>query len=162
MMVFAGADADNVDPLKVPALSLFLGFGPMLPIVGAGIVAIMSTDPIDAVAIVGGTGWASAILLFVAGVRRGYGFAVRATPRLVTLAVTLGIFLAGLLAMPIFLLAPVIGVAILIAGFLAVAIADPVAARRGEAPRHFARLRPLQMALGLTGLLLLEAACLHL
>ncbi|TZG25761.1 DUF3429 domain-containing protein [Sphingomonas montanisoli] len=130
-----GGDADQtVDPVGVPTLSLVLGFGPMLPILAAGLAALLWGDPLRAVAIVGGTGWAAAILLFI----------------------------AGLLALPVFLLSPVAGILLLMLGYAGVAVLDPLAARRGEAPRHFARLRPPQMAVGLLGLGLLAAACLRI
>ena len=148
------------DPVTIPALSLILGFGPMLPLITAGLGALTQPDPLRAVAIVAGTGWASALLLFIAGVRRGYGFATRARPRASTLTATIAIFVAGLIAIPLFLIAPVTGVLALILGFLSVAILDRHAARSGDAPRHFARLRPPQMTVGLIGLLMIEAACL--
>lgn len=147
------------DPVAIPALSLILGFGPMLPLIAAGLSALSQPDPLRAVAIVAGTGWASALLLFIAGVRRGYGFATRARPRASTLIATITIFVAGLIAIPLFLIAPVTGVLVLILGFLCVAILDRHAALTGAAPRHFARLRPPQMAVGLIGLLMIEAAC---
>lgn len=157
-----GGDADQTaDPVAVPALSLVLGFGPMLPILAAGLAALLWGDPLRAVAIVAGTGWATAILLFIAGVRRGYGFAVRARPRLGTLIATFALFFAALLALPVFLLSPVAGVLLLMLGYAGVAVLDPLAARRGEAPRHFARLRLPQMAVGLLGLGLLASACLR-
>lgn len=154
-------DADRtVDPAAVPTLSLVFGFGPMLPIVATGIGALALPDPLRAVAIVAGIGWATAILLFIAGVRRGYGFAVAAQPQIGTLVATFAIFFAGLLAIPFFLLSPVIGIMLLILGYAGVALLDPLAARRGDAPRHFAKLRPPQMGVGVVGLVLLAAACL--
>jgi hypothetical protein len=40
-------------------------------------------------------------------------------------------------------------------GYLDVAIVDPYLARHGEAPRHFAALRPAQAAVFLIGILVL-------
>jgi hypothetical protein len=42
---------------------------------------------------------------------------------------------------------------LLIVGYASVAILDPIAARRQEVPAHFARLRPLQMGIGILALL---------
>ena len=58
----------------------------------------------------------------------------------------------GLLALAVWLPA---AFALLIAGYLGVALFDPWAARHGEAPRYFARLRPPQMAVALAGLAIL-------
>ena len=46
----------------------------------------------------------------------------------------------------------VAALALLIAGFTAVAILDPIAARTGEAPLFFARLRPLQIPIAILSL----------
>ncbi|WP_157218021.1 DUF3429 domain-containing protein [Flavisphingomonas formosensis] len=155
-------DPDSqVDPVATPSLSFLLGFGSMAPIVCAGIGALGWHDPLRAVAIVGGTTWASAVLIFIAGVRRGYGFARTAQPSWLTLAGTILMFLSGFLAMPIFLLSALAGVALLMLGYAASALLDPVAAIGGEAPRHFVRLRPLQMIVGLIGLGLIEIAIFH-
>lgn len=72
----------------------------------------------------------------------------------------LGLFGLGFLA----LLAVALGqtvpaLVLLILGFTGIALLDPIAARRGEAPLFFARLRPLQMPLAilsLAGLLALQ------
>jgi hypothetical protein len=43
----------------------------------------------------------------------------------------------------------------LIVGYGSVALLDPPAARRGEVPAHFARLRPPQMLVAMSGLVAL-------
>ncbi|WP_156311811.1 hypothetical protein [Methylobacterium platani] len=47
---------------------------------------------------------------------------------------------------------PAIAAVLLIAGFGLVAVLDPVAARRGETPLFFARLRPVQRPLAIVSL----------
>ena len=71
------------------------------------------------------------------------------------LATSLGLFALGLAALAV----PRTGVALalLLAGYLALAVLDPWAARRGEAPLFFARLRPLQMLVPIAGLAALLA-----
>jgi hypothetical protein len=158
----APVDRPARDPAAIPLLSLIFGFGPMLPILAAGIAALVVADPLRAVAIVAGTGWASGILIFIAGVRRGYGFAIADHPRPGALTGTFFLFAIGMFSLPLFLLSPILGVLLLIVAYAAVAILDRAAALRGEAPRHFARLRPPQMAVGLLGLAMIEVACLSL
>jgi hypothetical protein len=61
-----------------------------------------------------------------------------------------GLGLAAILLMP-----GTLAVACLIVGYLSVAVLDPIAARRSEAPLFFARLRPAQMAIPVLSLLAL-------
>jgi hypothetical protein len=155
----AGRREPSVDPVAMPVLSVVLGFGSTLPVLVAGVGALSWEGPLRAVAIVSGTGWAAAILIFIAGVRRGYGFAVNAQPRVATMLATFAIFFAGVFAIPLFLLSPLVAILVLAIGYVGAAILDTAAAHAGDAPRHFARLRPPQMASGLLGLALLGAAC---
>ncbi|WP_339112606.1 DUF3429 domain-containing protein [Thioclava sp. GXIMD2076] len=86
--------------------------------------------------------WGSAILLFLAGVRRGLSFRTPGGVRAVQLLTMLVYFLWGLAS----LLAPLsVSLWMLCLGYAAIALIDPIAARRGEAPLYFARLRPVQM-----------------
>ena len=94
------------------------------------------------------------MLLFLAGVRRGLGLAA-ADARPHQLAIMLALFALGLagLAAPWAYAFCALGL-----GFAAIAWLDPRAARSGEAPRHFARLRPPQMAIAILGLAALFGA----
>lgn len=135
----------------IPPSSLILGFGPMLPLPLLGIAAWSTTGWLAALLVSTGQLWASAILIFIAGVRRGLGLAAEdARPH--QLATMLGLFLLGLagLATPW-----VYAFGALALGYAAIAILDPRAARQGEVPRHFARLRPPQMVIALVGLAIL-------
>lgn len=137
----------------IPPSSLILGFGPMLPLPLLGIAAWSTNGWLAALLVSVGQLWAGALLVFIAGVRRGLGLAADdARPH--QLATMLGLFVLGLAG----LAAPwVYGFGALLIGYAAVAILDPRAAKRGEAPRHFARLRPAQMAIALVGLATLMA-----
>ena len=52
---------------------------------------------------------------------------------------------------------PFVSLLLELIGYATLALADPVAARRGEAPRYFARLRPVQMLIPLACLVALLA-----
>jgi hypothetical protein len=97
--------------------------------------------------------WGCAILLFLSGVRRGVSFRTEGGPTLVQIATMLTLFCLGLGA----LLAMTFGrpswaLGLLIVGFGLIAVLDPIAAGRGEAPLFFARLRPLQIPIAILSL----------
>jgi hypothetical protein len=141
---------------RVPALSLVLGYGAMAPFVAGAAVAWLlgrggpATLATDLTVL-----WGGAILVFLAGVRRGLSFRTEGGPTLAQLAASLGLFALGLTA----LAAPRAGpaLALLLVGYATLAVLDPWAARRGEAPPFFARLRPLQMLVPIVGLAALLA-----
>ena len=142
----------------IPPSSLILGFGPMLLLPLLGIAAWSVSGWFAALLVSAGQLWAGALLIFIAGVRRGLGLAADdSRPRV--LLVMLALFLLGLagIAMPWAAAFPALGL-----GFAAVAWLDPRAARAGEAPRHFARLRPPQMAIAIVGQAALLARALTL
>lgn len=87
--------------------------------------------------------WGAALLLFFSGVRRGLSFRTEGGPKAAQLLVFALLFSAGLsvLLMP---LSWALGLLTLTFAWLGVE--DTRAARRGEAPLYFARLRPWQMA----------------
>lgn len=70
----------------------------------------------------------------------------------------LGLFCLGFAALVLASLnRDVAALVLLILGFLSLTILDPIAARRGEAPLFFARLRPAQIPLAILGLAALLA-----
>lgn len=100
----------------------------------------------------------AALLTFFAGVRRGVSFRQPGGPTTAQIATMLWLFLAGIAAL--FAVAwgfPFPASVVELAGFASLGVLDPRAARRGEAPLFFARLRPLQMGLA-TVLLAVVAA----
>lgn len=154
----APAEADGarrfeiVERPEIPADGLVLGYGAMLPLVAAALIAWLGPPslalPLPSLAAVYG----AAILLFLSGVRRGLSFRTPGGPRPRQIGFMLWLFAAGGAAL---VLPPAPSFAVLTAGFGSLLALDPAAARRAEAPLYFARLRPPQMALA-------TAACLAL
>ena len=135
---------------RIPPLSLLLGYGPMalFPLLG---LATWFAPPWPAfLAAQASQAWAGVMLVFLAGVRRGLSFFTDGGPRPAQIATMLWLFLAGCatltLPLPWALVLAIVGLG-------SVAVLDPRAARRGEAPAFFAQLRPPQMAVAVIGLL---------
>lgn len=148
----------SADP-RVPLASVVLGFGPMLPLVVIGIGAWTLPGLWPLLGIQLAIAWAALILAFVGGVRRGFGFGSprASTPvEIVTCGAYLLLATAGLL-MP----RPSIGLSVLIVGYVLAASLDRRAALVGDAPAHFARLRPPQLLTGAAGLAACWAWLLH-
>lgn len=147
---------------QTPWLSVVLGFGPMLPIALGAILcwAMHGNVRADIVRLL--ALYAASILLFLAGVRRGLSFRTPGGPRASQIVTMFALYALGALALLALALdRPAAALALLLIGFAGVLVLDPIAARTGEAPLFFARLRPPQMAiacvslvLALTGLLL--------
>jgi hypothetical protein len=129
---------------RTPRLSLFLGYGAMAPLVLAALTVWALEGPGRGLLLQLALLWGAALLLFLSGVRRGLSFRTPGGPRKAELAAVFGLFALGLAVM----IAPLpLGAALMTLGFLTLAVIDPLAARRGEAPRFFPNLRPPQMAL---------------
>lgn len=144
------------EPREVPALSLVLGYGPMLPFVGGAALAWICPDPWRMVLFNLVVFWAVAICTFLAGVRRGVSFRTVGGPTVSQIATMMWLFCAGLGSLVLWSFGearwslPLLAVA-----FFSIGILDPIAARKGEAPLFFAKLRPPQMILPVVGLLAL-------
>lgn len=136
--------SETVTSARIPLLSVFLGFGPALVMLLIGAAAWLVPFGYSFVLIDLGRCWAAAILLFLAGVRRGLSFFTDGGPRAAQIATTMWLFLVGLAGI---LLPPALALVGEAIGFVSVALLDPLATRRGEVPAHFATLRPPQMAL---------------
>ncbi|WP_019906317.1 DUF3429 domain-containing protein [Methylobacterium sp. 77] len=146
------------EPRAIPWLSIVFGYGPMLPFAFGAAFAWWRRDDLGDAILYLTILWGCAILLFLSGVRRGVSFRTEGGPSFTQIATMIGLFSLGFVA----LLAASLGqtvtaLALLIAGFTAVAILDPVAARSGEAPLFFARLRPTQIPIAILGLCALLA-----
>jgi len=138
--------------IRVPLLSLILGYGPMAAFPLLALAAWLAPPPWPAIATAAGQGWGAALLVFLAGVRRGLSFFTAGGPRPAQIATMLWLFLLGCASL---LVTPQVAYPLLAIGYGSIALLDPPAARRGEAPAYFARLRPPQMGLALTGLVAL-------
>ena len=138
---------------RIPLDGKILGFGPMLPLVAAGLGAWVLPGSWPLLAIQCAVIWGALILAFVAGVRRGYGFGNSSASKPSEIAAALAYFsIAGLsLIVP----RASIALALLAAGHAFVALLDRRAGRRGNAPAYFATLRGPQFLLGCAGI----AAC---
>lgn len=142
---------------RVPLDGAIFGWGAMLPFPALALAAWTAEPTLAALARGAAILWGAAILCFLAGVRRGLSFRTPGGPRAAQLVTMLWLFLAGLAA----LVLPAGGALVLLtAGYASLAVLDPIAARRDEAPLYFTRLRPWQMALAAVslGLLWLGAA----
>ena len=137
---------------RPPLVSFLLAYAAMLPIV-AGAAWTLWDAADRAVALRLTVAWAGAVLCFLAGVRRGLSFRQPGGATLAQLAAMFVLFVLGALS----LLSPWPLASLLLqaGGYGAMAVLDPVAARRREAPLYFARLRAVQMALPLVSLLAL-------
>ncbi|GEP11934.1 DUF3429 domain-containing protein [Methylobacterium gnaphalii] len=141
------------EPRTVPWLSVVFGYGPMLPIVGGAALAWWFQGETREALVTLTILWAGAILTFLSGVRRGLSFRTEGGPRLAQIVTMLGLFCLGFLALVAAALDDgSVALALLILGYAAIAVLDPIAAKRGEAPLYFARLRPFQMPIALVGL----------
>lgn len=142
------------DP-RVPSLSLILGYGPMLPLVAAAAGAWLLPRPWPLLAVQLAITWAALILSFIGGVRRGFGFGQDSASTASEIAAAVAYFtIAGL---SLVVARPSVALALLIVGYLLAALLDGQAALAGNAPLHFARLRPPQLGLGAVSLAALWA-----
>jgi Protein of unknown function (DUF3429) len=143
---------------QIPWLSVVLGFGPMLPIVAGALVAWTAGGLVRGEAILLSAIYASLILAFLAGVRRGLSFRTEGGPALAQLATMAGLWLAALLAVACIVHAFAISaLTILAISYATLMILDPIAARASQAPLFFARLRPSQMLIAVLALVALLA-----
>jgi hypothetical protein len=142
-----------------PAEGLFLAYAAIVPI-GAGAMAALVVSPGWRPATIRLTIiWSAAILSFLAGVRRGDSFHTPARPKPDQLLAVFGTFAASLVALA--LPRPASAIFALFVGFAGVGLLDALAARRGDAPRFFARIRPPQMGAALLCLAVLLVAVLR-
>jgi hypothetical protein len=149
---------EDADRAAIPLTSLLFGYGPMAPFAAAAIGAWILPKPWPALATHLASIWGGVILVFVAGVRRGYGFGDDKASTAVEIAAMLAYFSLGALSL---LLASLswLGVALGLqaAGYCLVCVLDRRAAFTGDAPRYFARLRVRQMPIAVAALLALLA-----
>lgn len=134
----------------IPADSIVFGYGPMLPLVAAGIGAWVLPLGWGMLAVRLAIIWGALILSFIGGVRRGFGFATPRASTVIEIVAAVGyVTIAGLA-----LVVPFVStsLALLAAGYALAALLDRRAALAGNAPAHFARLRPPQLLLGCAGL----------
>lgn len=123
------------EPRRVPWLSVVFGYGPMLPVLaGAAAAWVGRARP-------GGGGSEPDPPVGLChpavpvGVRRGLSFRTEGGARLTQVATMLGLFSLGFAALVLALLdRSAAALVLLLIGYTAIAVLDPIAARRGEAP----------------------------
>jgi len=137
----------RADDPRIPLNSIIFGFGPMLPLAFAALGAWLLPPPWPMLAVRLAIIWGAMILIFVAGVRRGFGFGNPRASTGVEIATMLAYFVPAGLA----LVVPVgsIALMLLLVGYVLVPVLDTRAARAGNAPAHFAQLRWPQMAIAI-------------
>ncbi len=152
---------DTTERREVPWLSVLLGYGPMLPLVLGAAGAWLLAGPLRSADIQLTLLFAATILAFLAGVRRGLSFRTAGGPTAAQIGTMLALFILALASLACLLRARLLSAAVLLAvGFTVTAALDPIAARTGEAPLFFARLRPTQMPIAAASLVAIAAALL--
>ncbi|WP_068094784.1 DUF3429 family protein [Novosphingobium rosa] len=141
-------------PAAIPMDSLIFGYLPMLPFV-LGALGCWFAPALREVAVHLTVIWSCLILAFVGGVRRGFGFG-RSEASLASELWTMALYvsIAGLALILGWAGLIVPSLALLAIGFALVSVLDHRAAKAGNAPAHFAGLRPIQMPIASLALLL--------
>ncbi|GAA4771678.1 hypothetical protein GCM10023219_18220 [Stakelama sediminis] len=129
----------------------------MIPFVAAAVGIWLMHRPWPMIALWLVTLWGALILSFIAGVRRGFGFGRQTASTRTEILTMLPYFVIAGLALVVS--SQLLAIALLMLGFLLAAVLDRHAALNGDAPAHFARLRPPQF---LIAVLALAAIWLHL
>ncbi|MFC3230591.1 DUF3429 domain-containing protein [Marinibaculum pumilum] len=135
----AGTTAGNAasGTARVPAAALWLGLAGALPFLALAAALFLAPPDLRPVAQQAIAGYGAVILSFLGGIH--WGLALQAGRPLWS---RLGpAVLPSLLGWAALLLAPVPGLLLLAAGFIAMALADHRAARAGAAPDWYPRLR---------------------
>ena len=150
---------DVTERPEVPWLSIVLGYGPMLPLVAGAAASWFVHESWRGEVVLLTMIWADCILAFLAGVRRGLSFRTEGGPAPAQIATMFCLFviaLASLVALVHGFTRSAVGCALI--GFAAIMVLDPIAARRGQAPLFFARLRPPQIVIAVASLAVLLAS----
>ncbi len=146
------------DPTRapIPLASLVFGYGPVAPFVAAALGAWTMAAPWPEIATGLAIIWGGIILVFLGGVRRGYGFGDPKASTFREIATMLVyVSLGGLSLVFASIQQPTLAVICQVVGFFLVPVMDRSAAFTGDAPPYFARLRAPQMAIVLTALVAL-------
>ncbi len=144
------------EPAETPPMGIFFATIAMLPLV-IGVLAIwFAPDAQSFLAFNLTLFWGAAILMFLAGVRRGVSFRTPGGPHVTQVAMMLWLYVVGFASLVATIWAyPMTAAALQLAGYVSLAVLDPLAARNGDAPLFFARLRPVQMAIPIVMLIAL-------
>ena len=151
-------EIDVVERDEVPWLSVLFGYGPMLPFVAGALAAWLLQGFWRGEAILLTVIWSASILAFLAGVRRGLSFRTEGGPAVAQIATMFCLFVLALGALVAIMHAfALYAVTFVFVGFALIMLLDPIAARKGQAPLFFAKLRPPQIAIAVVSLAALFA-----
>ena len=139
-----------------PWESVVLAYAAMAPILAGAMACLLLHGNAAAIAVHLTVTWSGAVLCFLSGVRRGLSFRQMGGPRLSQFATMLWLFALGSASL-LSTWAP-LSVALQILGYGTMAMYDPVAAREGEVPLYFQRLRPVQMLVPIASLAMVLAS----
>lgn len=133
------------------ALDVALGISAAIPLVVAAAV-IWLVPPAGAVLVrLLAVVWTASLLTFFAGVRRGLSFSEAGGARPAEVATLLGLFSIGVVTLV--LGSPAVGAF----GLALLGVLDAAAAKRLQAPRYFQVFRPLQSAVCVAALAIVQA-----
>ncbi len=135
---------------RTPLESLALAWAAMLPTVAGAFACLLLHGAAGALAVHLTVIWSGAVLCFLSGVRRGLSFRQEGGPLLSQLATMLWLFVLGVASLLSPWAAPSLILQML--GYGTMAVYDPIAARKGEVPRYFQTLRPVQMLVPIASL----------
>ncbi len=139
------------EPAETPRLDLVLGWAATLPLVAAAVAPWVLGEAEGAIR--AAIAYGAPLLAFLGGVRRGLSFRTEGGPSFGQVGAALAFFALALVGLFAALSgASGAGLLALTAGFALCLALDPLAARAGEAPPYFARLRPPQMAVAVAAL----------
>ncbi len=146
------------EPLQTPLLGLILGYGATVPfLAGVAGAAVLSDAAWARLCVDFTVLWGAAILLFLAGVRRGLSFRTPGGPTVSEIADSMWYFAAGFVSLLLWGLRASVGsqepaIILLLVGYASLIVLDVRAAHHLEAPPYFARLRPVQMLIPIASL----------
>jgi hypothetical protein len=152
----AMSSSDTHRDHPVPRDALLFGYGSMIPFLAAATAAWTLPAPWPAYFVVMSIIWGALLLSFVAGVRRGYGFGNPGAWAKTEIVSVVAYVLPALTALTLVSLGSIASALFtLIIGFALVIACDRRAARCGNAPAYFLRLRGPQMSLAIVSLIAL-------
>ena len=129
---------------KIPLMALLLGWGGVLPFVGAALAKIFGGPVIDLYALSWGSAYAGVIITFIGAVHWGAamgGIAVQHPEHKKQIGHLIWSVLPALAVWPVMTLPPLARLPFLIVGLLIVWAADMLVTKRGHLPRWYMKLR---------------------
>ena len=136
---------------RTPLESFLLAYAAMIPLAAEACASLVVRGPALVLVVHFAVAWAGALVCFFSGVHRGLSFRQPGGPRLSQLGSMM--FVVGVASLMSPWPGPSLGLQLY--AFASMAVLDPLAAIHGEAPRYFARLRPVQLLIPVASLAVL-------